>query len=672
MAYTLLGRTISRIGVVGSGQIGPDIALYFSKVLAEHGVPIVVTDISPQALEGGAAKTRKKLDKGVESGAFKKDQADRIFQNIQWSADANALQGADFVVEAATERENIKRDIFARLEGQVAPNAILASNSSHLEPEVIFANLKQPARGLVVHYFFPAERNPMVEVVPGRGTSAETAEFCMKFYEAIGKVPIRVGSRYGYALDPVFEGLFQAAALVVEEGIASPKQVDAIACKVLGLGVGPFTAMNLTGGNPITQVGLNHYTTKIMPWFRSPKLLDRQIESKAPWEAAGRGETVTWSDEQFEKTSARLTGAYFGLVCEVLDSGISNIPDLEMGIELGLVLNPPFAMMNRLGVRESLARVQAYAERQPGFKVAAVLQRQAAADKPWRVPYLVREDREGIAVITVRRPRVLNALDRETFAQIRETFDSIRQDPTVKAAVLTGFGVKAFISGADLGMLAQVKGPADGEALCLETGRGVAAVDQCGKPVVCAMNGLALGGGNELAMACTLRIARKGQRLLAGQPEARLGFIPGAGGTQRLPRLIPFEKAWKLLRTAGNLSSSEALALGLIEEEVEGDLVARAVAIARELLDGRRRPKPIARGPIDVPTNLGEVDLGTLSRKCDEIMKRAILEGARLSLEDGVRLEAKLFGECCGTQDMKIGIENFQKGGKEPARFVHA
>ncbi len=673
MAYSVFGRTLTKIGVVGSGQIGPDIALYFSKVLAEHGVQVVVTDISPQALEAGAAKTRKKLDKGVESGAFKKDQADRVFANLRFSPDASALAGAEFVVEAATERDTIKRDIFSRLEAQVAPGAILASNSSHLEPETIFPTLQDPKRGIVIHYFFPAERNPVVEVVPGKNTDPAVAEFCMRFYEAIGKVPIRVGSRYGYAIDPVFEGLFQAATQIVEEGIASPKQVDAIACKVLGLGVGPFTAMNLTGGNPITQVGLTHYREKIMPWFRSPGLLDRQLEKKEPWEAAGRGERVQYDDGQYERVSARLTGACFGLVCEVLDSGISNLPDLEMGIELALAMNGPFAMMNRIGVGEALARVQAFAAANPGFKVAGVLERQAAAGEPWKIRSVLREDRDGIAQVTIRRPRVLNALDRETFAQIAETFETIRRDPTVQAAVLTGFGVKAFVSGADIGMLATIQGPADGEALCRETGRAVQAVDRVGKPVVCAMNGLALGGGNEIAMACTARIARKGQKMFVGQPEVKLGFIPGAGGTQRLPRLIPFEKAWTLLRTGGSLSSAESLQLGLIREEVEGDLLARATELARDLASGKVQAPPIPRGPIPVPAHPPEVDLAGFSRRIDEILRRTILEGAGMTLEQGVELEIRSFGECCATRDMKIGIENFQKTNlKEPAKFVHA
>src|SRR5688572_15703142 len=226
MPFKLGGRTISKIGVIGSGQIGPDIALYFSKVLGPHGVPIVVQDISQAALDAGAAKTKKKIEKGAETGSFKPDEAEAMFRNITFTADLAALKGADFIVEAASERPDIKQGIFEKLEGLVSPDAILASNSSHMEPEVIFEKTKRRDRALVIHYFFPAERNLVVEVVPGTDTSPAVADFCMAFYEAIGKAPIRVKSRYGYALDPIFEGLFLASLLMADAKIASPKQID--------------------------------------------------------------------------------------------------------------------------------------------------------------------------------------------------------------------------------------------------------------------------------------------------------------------------------------------------------------------------------------------------------------------------------------------------------------
>lgn len=673
MPYSAFGRTLRKVGVIGSGQIGPDIALFFSKVLHRDGVPVVVVDVVQQALDHGKARTEKKVGKGVESGAFKPDEARAMLENIAWTSDYAQLEGADLVIEAATENLDIKRKIFAELERRCPPDAILASNSSHLEPEVIAAGATRPDRVLVIHYFFPAERNPLVEVVPGSNTHPSVADFCMSFYESIGKVPIRVRSRYGYAIDPIFEGLFQGAALCVEEGLGSPKVVDAIAVKALGLGVGPFTAMNLTGGNPLTRHGLDQYTKKINAWFRPPRILDEQIAKNQPWEAAGKGEQVAYTQEQYDRVSNALLGVYFGLATEVLESGITNLGDLEMAVELGLAMSPPFALMNQIGVAKALDLVRAYKKTHPDFVVPRVLSDQGATGKPWRVPFVFREDKGDVALVTIKRPRVLNALNQEVFAQIQETFTKIGQDRTIRAAVLTGFGTKAFVSGADVGMLATIDSPARAEEMSWGSHQVLLSIENLGKPVVCAMNGLAFGGGSELALACTTRIARKGLAPLAAQPEVRLGIICGAGGTQRLPRTIGFERAWELLRTGRPFSSAEALSMGYLHAEVEGDLVGEAVRLARLVAQGKTQVRTMPKGPYEVPAKPPEVDLGPLSRRIDEINRKAILEGAKLPLEEGLRLEARCFGECATTRDMRIGIENFVKNGpRANAPFVHA
>ena len=190
---------------------------------------------------------------------------------------------------------------------------------------------------------------------------------------------------------------------------------------------------------------------------------------------------------------------------------------------------------------------------------------------------------------------------------------------------------------------------------------------------VCALNGLAFGGGIETAMACEVRIARKGLKVLAGQPEANLGIIPGAGGTQRLPRLIGIEAAAEMLRTCRPVSSERACRLGLISEEVDGDLVDRAIAIAKELATGKKKRQKLAMGPMaNVPASLPAVEIGHLSRRVDEILGKAILGGARMELRAGIAFEAKCFGEVCGTEDMRIGVDNFVKNGpKAKAAFVH-
>jgi enoyl-CoA hydratase/carnithine racemase len=156
------------------------------------------------------------------------------------------------------------------------------------------------------------------------------------------------------------------------------------------------------------------------------------------------------------------------------------------------------------------------------------------------------------------------------------------------------------------------------------------------------------------------------------QPEPKLGFIPGAGGTQRLPRWIGIEKAWPILRSSNPISSAQAKEIGLIQEEVEGDLMEVAMEWVKKILSGKVKVPSIPKGPLPSPSKLPEVDIGHLSRKIDSLLQKAILEGAKTTLEEGLKLEAKIFGECSTTQDRNIGIENFMKNGpRVNANFVH-
>jgi enoyl-CoA hydratase/carnithine racemase len=197
-------------------------------------------------------------------------------------------------------------------------------------------------------------------------------------------------------------------------------------------------------------------------------------------------------------------------------------------------------------------------------------------------------------------------------------------------------------------------------------------IEQCKKPVVCALNGFAFGGGNELALSCTARIAKKGLPVVACQPEVNLGFIPGAGGTQRLPRLVGVDIAAEILRTARPVSGKIAAEIGLIDREAEGDLMDEAIEFAKQLVSGEAQSKDIMQGNGEIyePKDL---DIGHLSKKIDEIMNHAIYEGFKLPLEEALELESKFFGECILTEDMKIGLENFKKNGsKVKAEFKHS
>lgn len=287
-------------------------------------------------------------------------------------------------------------------------------------------------------------------------------------------------------------------------------------------------------------------------------------------------------------------------------------------------------------------------------------------------PIVQREDRDGIAVLTISRPKALNAMNAQAIAELGERFGEVGADDSVAAVVLTGGGEKAFVAGADIAYLSTLKTAEEAEQMSLEFQGAIAVMENLGKPVVCALNGLALGGGCEIAMGAHARIARAGLKVLAGQPEVALGLIPGAGGTQRLPRWVGFEVANPMLRTGVPVSSERAMEIGLVDRLTTGDVVADGIAFAREILDGACTPRPIPSGPLDVPSKLDDVDLGHLSTKIDDIVCRAALEGGAMTLAEGLKHEAKLFGEARVTEDAAIGLENFLANGpRVKAAFVN-
>ena len=690
--FSWAGRVVRRAAVIGSGQIGPDIALHLVKTLSPRGVPTVVLDLSEAALAAGERKLAGKIEKGRRSGAFSPERAARMRASVEFTADYGRLEGADLVIEAASEDLAVKRRIFAAVEERAAPGAVLLSNSSHLEPDRLFAGLAAPGRAAVAHYFFPAERNPVVEIAAAGPAKEETAPWLLSFYEEIGKVPVPVRCRFGHALNPIFEGLFLAAALLVEEGLGTTKEVDFVARETLSLGIGPFTAMNLTGGNPITHEGFGEMHERLHPWFRVPRLLEEAMAEGGPtgrvWEVPARGEEVAVPEPRRRRIAERVTAAFLGLCAWTLEEEAISAADLDLACHLALAVRRPFSVLRSLGPAEVRRLGRDYREREPEFFDPPLL-REESPDWARRPPArtLSREVAVGAAVVrvlTIRRPEALGALDEELFAELGERLDEIEEEiesnpDRLRGVVLTGFGVKAFVSGADVRMLARIESPEDGERLSLASHRLFDRIAAFPRPVVCALNAMAVGGGNELALACRARLARQGLPVLAMQPEVNLGIIPGAGATQRLPRLIGLEAAWPLLRTGRPLSADEALSLGLVRELVPGDrLVERAAELAVALAEGTAEPGPaVETGPLPLPDGfpdaLPEVEIGHRSRAVDELLRRAVLEGAAGSLADGLRLEARLFGAGCALEDRRLGVRHFLENGPRggPAPFVH-
>lgn len=244
---------------------------------------------------------------------------------------------------------------------------------------------------------------------------------------------------------------------------------------------------------------------------------------------------------------------------------------------------------------------------------------------------IVLEKRAPIAVITIHRPKVLNALNAASLAELALAFEEVAADTEIRVILLTGGGGKAFVAGADISELAGLDGE-NGRAYARRGQELFRAIETLGKPVIACIKGYALGGGCELAMACTLRLASEDAKF--GQPEVKLGVMAGFGGTQRLPRLVGPSAALKLLLTGATISAAEALRIGLVDEVIPADqLMARAEELAQTIA---------ANAPIAIERTLLAVDSG-LDR----------------TLEDGLAEEARHFGQCCNTRDKAEGTTAF-------------
>src|SRR5271168_4403155 len=252
---------------------------------------------------------------------------------------------------------------------------------------------------------------------------------------------------------------------------------------------------------------------------------------------------------------------------------------------------------------------------------------------------LIYEVKDAVARITFNRPSVLNALNRKTIDELGDCLNAARNDDAVRVVILTGAGEKAFIAGADINELAQ-RTPVDGKEFSLYGQEVIHRLETLGKPSIAAINGFALGGGCEVALACTMRIASRNAKI--GQPEVKLGILPGYGGSQRLARLCGKGVAHEMILTGEMITAEEALRVGLANRVTEpAELLPTAETIARKI---------IANAPLAV-----------------KYAMEAVEHGMEMPQEEGLFLEATLFGLCCATQDMREGTRAFLE--KRPPKF---
>ena len=650
-----------RVVVVGAGTIGPDIGYYLAAAIPDLTLHLV--DVAQAPLERALERLSTYARKGVERGKLSPAQAERITANVHATLDYDVAREADWVLEAATEQVAIKRSIFARLE-DLSSEAIITSNTSSLPAERIFCDLRHKERATVTHFFAPAWRNPIVEVIRWPGADPLLIDDLNWIFCMTGKVPLVTADVPCFMLDRIFDNWCNDAALLLDR--ASAAEIDAVAMELVH--AGPFFVLNLAKGNPIiletnalqaSEEG-SHYLPA--PIFRSVETWRTAIPGKEVEVAAGVRDTVR----------DRLLGILISQATDILDRRIGDAADLELGCRLALGFkHGPLDLMRRLGVAEVERIIARTRQERPGLPQP----RRLLADYQDFCRHVQLDDADGVKIITLRRPQALNALSDEVTDEILAVIRQLENDNTVRGFVLTGYGPRAFCAGADIGRFPAMLGDAQAAAqYARDCARLLIHMDAMSKPVIAAVNGMALGGGLEMALRCHGIVAMRGAVLQF--PEIALGIVPGLGGM-----VVPYRRWPKaaaafhgMLRRAERMSAETAQAWGIIDTVMDDHAELITAAVARVHSLPRLSPAsehisgPVQMAPLAAVDPVA-ADGQRLSVEVIRILESAILEAAAApSLSAALDIGYRAFGTSACTAAAREGIAAFQQ--RRPADFV--
>jgi enoyl-CoA hydratase/3-hydroxyacyl-CoA dehydrogenase len=587
-----------KITVVGAGTMGAGIAQRAS----QSGFEVSLMDIKDEYIQNGFVGIRKTLKKGVELGKVTEKQVSFILDNINGTTDPEeAVKDTHLVIEAIFEDMNVKSDLFSRLDGICDKDVIFASNTSSLSVTELAKATKREDRFGGLHFFYPAAINRLVEVIAGEQTSPETVNRLMDISRAIGKTPIRVKDAPGFAVNRFFVPWLNEACRILEEDIANIPTIDAAATEAFGIGMGPFKLMNVTG-IPIAYHSQESLYKGLGDFYKPSSRLKSQFESKELWDLEGEVQ-----ENVKEAVKERFLGVEFGVACQLVEEGVASKEDCDRGATIGLRWAAgPFAMMNDVGVARSHEMVTAISEQSNGtFSVPEILKEQAESKLPWDLKTVKLTKEDKIAIIIMDRPEALNALNSKVLSDLKGIIRQVESDDEIWAVIITGEG-KAFVAGADIKEMLK-KDPMEAREFTYLGQNVFKDLENLNKPVIAAVNGVALGGGCELALACDIILASKQAKL--GFPEVGLGIHPGFGGTQRLPRLIGRAKAKELIFTADILNAQDAERMGLVNRVVPSD---KLMDVAKKMAQKIAGQAPVAIRQAKSAVNKGsEMDLDT-------------------------------------------------------------
>jgi enoyl-CoA hydratase/3-hydroxyacyl-CoA dehydrogenase len=650
---------VFKAAVVGAGTMGGEIA----QVIASAGIPVVLKDVKQEFVDLGLRKaeevTRAQLGALVQKQKISEEQAEtqaaEILGRITGTTAYEGFGDVDFVIEAVPERMGIKQAVLAELDAVTPGHAILASNTSALSITEMGDATSRPDQVVGFHFFYPASMMRLVEIVEGDDTSTETMQTATTFAQTIRKLPIRCAEAPGFVVNRILTSAISEVWRFQEERGLSIKAIDDAVAASRVAPMGPFFLTDLLGLDTVLHVAQHMAASYGDSFYVHGPMQELVDAGELGAKTGGKGfyeNGQPRSDGETEFDADELTQRFVlkALVeaCLVLDEGIATIRDIDLGMMAGAgLIPPPFARADQAGLDEVLAALERAAEEWgERFAPPLILRRLVAQGRlgtksgqgffAYKRPddgfeqgkSVQLETRGATAIAWLDRPPA-NSLSPQVIEELGRVWDHVDADDSIRALVLASANPMLFCAGADIKAFTQMD-EATGARLLHDAHALLRRMEASSTVTIAAVNGVAFGGGCELAMACDVRVAA--QSASFGQPEINLGIIPGFGGTQRLPRIVGTARALELNLTGDPISADEAYEIGLVNRVVpDHELLDVTLAWARKL----GSQAPLAVGAIK-RTTAGDADL-----------------------DEGIEAEKAAFGEVFQTADAREGIGAF-------------
>lgn len=678
-------KEIERVAVIGAGNMGSGIAQKY----ASEGITVLVLDLDEAALARGRASVERTLQEGVERKIFRPDEAKAILDRMTFALDWAKLSEVELVIEAVFEDLEVKRKVFQQAAAHASPQCLLATNTSSFYVRQLAETTPYPERVLGLHYFYHPAKNRLVEVIAGPSTPPESVRQVWVLQERIGKTPIASLDAPGFVVNRFFVPFINEAARLHEEGVANLATIEEAAKEGFGIGMGPFQLMNVTG-IPIGYHAASTLERELGRFYQPSGIIHGYMESGRTFDFTGEVDR-----SKFQQIQERLEGVVYYVATALVSEGVGSIEDVDIGARVGLRwAHGPFEMMNRRGLTD-VGRFVREVEQYYGLERPTVLKEQIASGHPFLISLVRYDVNEAVATITFNRPDAMNALSPAVFEQFEPLVEKAIADPAVQGIVITGTG-KAFVAGADLRFfIGHMKAGAMEEIVAFAR-RGqelLKRMERAPKPVVARLNGMALGGGLELALACDSIVAA--DRAVLGFPETGIGIYPGLGGTQRTSRRVGIALTRWLVYTGQMVDAKTAARIGLADRAVPYSDLDRATAEA--LAEGKKasarldaarpepvdavkgdaalsalaglfeglRVEPLLAGPLPVEQNPDAAKwVGRVRQKAPlalKVSEKLIDAGVKASLDAGLEAELAQMESIFRTADALEGITSVGK-----------